>query len=312
MAKNFGTGQRDSMRAAAAILTESRERGGISYSTVATLLSRFEKFNEFAKSEGVNRLDHIKKELVQKYSANLRTSEYSPAYQQNLLSAVNTVLTRGHERERSRWEAVSARNEGLPSRSNVRTKPTPTLDQFQAAIPAMPERAAAVAGLARALGLRSKEASLLNTQAALREAKQRGAVTISDGTKGGLSREVAITNSQQIKTLEQAAILQGIGRALIPQGKNWDQFRAQDLQAGRAALKERGINGYHDLRAAYAADRYQTLTGHAAPCNQDGQCTADQQSDYNARMQISRELGHSRIAVTVAYLGGRRCQSGLK
>src|SRR5690554_1217839 len=308
MAKNFGIGQRDSMRAAAAILTESRERGGLSYSTVATLLSRFEKFNNFAKSEGINRLDHMTRSLVLEYTATLRASGYSPAYQQNLLSAVNTVLKLGYEREDSRWDPVSAKEEHLPSRSNIRTVPTTNLDQLLAALPAMPERAAAVAKLARAFGLRSKEAALLDAKNALKEAERRGAITISNGTKGGLSRQVGITHQWQVTALEHVVALQGSGNALIPPGKNWSQFRAQELKAGRKALKQQGISGYHDLRAAYAADRYQVLTGHAAPCNQEGRCTANQQSDYSARMQISRELGHSRVSVTVAYLGGRRCQ----
>lgn len=306
MARNFGVGQRDSMRAAAAILTEARERGGLSYSSVATLLDRYEKFNDFAKSEGVNRLDHVTRELVQQYAANLRESSYSPAYQQNLLSAVNSVLSRGHERESGRWETVSSRAENLPSRDNVRTEQTSSREQLQAAIPAMPERAAAVAALARDLGLRSKEASLLNAQAALREAEQRGVITINDGTKGGLTREVPISHpEQQIQTLERAAAIQGGERSVMPADKNWAQFRAADLNAGREALKEQGIPGYHDLRAAYAADRYQELTGHPAPCNQDGQRTADRQSDLTAREQVAQELGHGRVDVTVAYLGGR-------
>lgn len=305
MARNFGVGQRDGMRAAAAILTEARERGGLSFASVATLLNRFEKFNDFAKAEGVNRLDHVNRELVQQYAANLRESSYSPAYQQNLLSAVNSVLSRGHEREGGRWETVSSRAENIPSRDNVRTEQTTSREQLQAAIPAIPERAAAVAALARDLGLRSKEASLINAQAALREAEQRGVITIRDGTKGGLTREVPISHPEQIQTLERAAAIQGGGRSVMPADKNWAQFRASDLNAGREALKEQGITGYHDLRAAYAADRYQELTGHAAPCNQDGQRTANRQADLAARGQIAQELGHGRVDVTVSYLGGR-------
>src|SRR5690606_7423213 len=124
MGRNFGVGQRDGMRAAAAILTEARERGGLSYSSVATLLDRYEKFHYFARSEGINRLDQVTRELVQQYAATLRESSYSPAYQQNLLSAVNSVLSRGHEREGGRWETVSSRAEKLPSRENVRTEQT--------------------------------------------------------------------------------------------------------------------------------------------------------------------------------------------
>src|SRR5690606_2419291 len=151
----------------------------------------------------------------------------------------------------------------------------------------------------------SKEASLLNAQAALREAERRGIVTITEGTKGGLIREVPVTHPQQAETLERAASLQGDGRSVMPLDKNWMQFRASDLNAGREALREQNIPGYHDLRAAYAADRYQELTGHAAPCNQGGERTAERQTDLAAREQVARELGHGRVDVTVSYLGGR-------
>jgi len=50
--------------------------------------------------------------------------------------------------------------------------------------------AAAVVELARELGLRVREASLLNARAALRKAVHHGAVSITQGTKGGRGRRV--------------------------------------------------------------------------------------------------------------------------
>ncbi len=63
-----------------------------------------------------------------------------------------------------------------------------------------------------------------------------------------------------------------------------------------------GIRGFHDLRAAYACDRYQQLTGYAAPAVV-GARLADRETDVSARKIISAELGHGRIDVVAAYVG---------
>lgn len=294
------------MRAAGVLLNSSREAGERGFSTVATTLKRLEKFRAFAKEIGVNRLDKIEPEHVRAYAAELRKSSLSPSYQQNLLSAVNSVMKLGHERLGSFWETVSARAEGLPTRDNVRTEPTSTREQLRQALPSMPERAAAVAILARDLGLRSKEASLLNCKKALHQAQTSGLLRIESGTKGGRAREIPITSPEQLQSLAAAAHLQGNCRNLIPKGETWAGFRADTLLKGRDSLKKHGIAAYHDLRAAYAADRYQDLTGHPAPCNAAAHRAADRTADQAARMLISKELGHGRTDVLVSYVGSSR------
>ena len=75
---------------------------------------------------------------------------------------------------------------------------------------------------------------------------------------------------------------------------------------GRAALKRTGIKNYHDLRAAYAADRYFEETGHLAPCNNNGRRTTERSIDLQAREIIAEELGHGRTDVLVSYVGSRK------
>jgi hypothetical protein len=73
----------------------------------------------------------------------------------------------------------------------------------------------------------------------------------------------------------------------------------------RETLHEHGLKGFHELRATYACERYEQLTGHAAPIN-GGHCyRIDRDLDQQARQQISLELGHNRIDVVSAYIGGR-------
>lgn len=303
MSRNFGLGSRDMSRAASILLNQDRTAGQISFSTVADTLERFDKFKEFARENGVGRFERVDRELVQQYAQTLKQSNYSASYQQNLLSAVNSVMNRAHAHVNQRWESISSRDEGLQQRSFVRTEQTATREQSNAALQNMTPRAAAVAELARELGLRSKEASLLNNHAALREAVNRGSITIIDGTKGGRSREVPITDQRQVEALRNAAEVQSSGRSIIPSEQNWNQFRNGELNDNRGAMQDQSVKGYHDLRSAYAADRYEQLTGHAAPAN--GGEISNRDADKSAREQISAELGHGRIDVVSEYIGGR-------
>jgi hypothetical protein len=63
----------------------------------------------------------------------------------------------------------------------------------------------------------------------------------------------------------------------------------------------------HGLRHRYAQIRYETLTGWKAPKAGGPRVNqldpTQRQKDRLARQQISRELGHERIAVTAVYLG---------
>lgn len=303
MSRNFGVGQRDMTRAASVILNQSREKGGLSFSSVSTLLNRFDKFKAFAKENGVARFERVTPELVRDYGIHLKNSDYSASYQQNMLSAVNSVLTRAHEYGGRKWEPITGRNVGLQSRSFVRTEPTAQPTQVEAALTAMSPRAAAVAKLAYELGLRSKEAALLNAHSALREAQTKGSVSISDGTKGGRPRVIPLLNTRQLRALEAAAQVQKDGKSLIPTDQNWNQFKNGELKDNRALLHHHGIKGYHELRSAYAANRYFTLTRHQAPCN--GGAITNKQQDRKARECIAQELGHSRIDVITNYIGGR-------
>ena len=79
------------------------------------------------------------------------------------------------------------------------------------------------------------------------------------------------------------------------------QFLEQQIRPARELLHAHGLKGFHDLRAAYACERYQQLTGQPAPVN-GGRC-ADRTLDRKRAQQISHELGHNRIDVVAAYIG---------
>lgn len=83
-------------KAAQFLLEQDRLAGAISFSTVATVLERFEHFKRFAKTKGVARFERVTAELVIAYADFLKTRNLSPAYAANMLSAVNSVMTRAH------------------------------------------------------------------------------------------------------------------------------------------------------------------------------------------------------------------------
>lgn len=122
--------------------------------------------------------------------------------------------------------------------------------------------------------------------------------------KGGRAREIRITHPRQREILDAVARLAGNG-SLIPTGRTYRQH----LQTYKAQTRAAGLGQAHGLRHAYAQWRYKVLTGW--PCPAAGGPPAEAMNATNrhfdslARMQISNELGHSRIDVTDTYLGRR-------
>ncbi|MBI2802687.1 MAG: integrase domain-containing protein [Gammaproteobacteria bacterium] len=120
-------------------------------------------------------------------------------------------------------------------------------------------------------------------------------------TKGGKARELPIRTPQQRDVLNRAHQLAGRG-SLIPANRNYiEQLRVYEGNTSRA-----GLSKLHGLRHAYAQQRYLELTGWQSPAAggpQSKTLTREQKSlDHEARLTISRELGHERESVTAIYL----------
>ena len=121
-------------------------------------------------------------------------------------------------------------------------------------------------------------------------------------TKGGKERGVPILTDVQRAVLDDAKQLVG-SASLIPDGMS---YRAQ-LNRFKAQTAKAGIDRVHGLRHQYAQRRYQQLTGWKAPAAggpTSKQLSADQKAlDRQARLVVSRELGHEREQITSVYLG---------
>ncbi len=121
-------------------------------------------------------------------------------------------------------------------------------------------------------------------------------------TKGGRERDVPITNDQQRQVLDEAKAL-AQGGSLIPMQMNYrDQLNRFKAQTARA-----GMDRVHGLRHAYAQARSLEMTGWKAPAAggpRSKDLSPEQKKiDREARLAISRELGHEREQITAVYLG---------
>jgi len=307
---NFSLGSRDAAKAGTFALNSAARDGTMSYSTAATVADRWSQFVEWARDEeGAKWMEDYSREMVVEYGRELaekvEAGEMAVSTAQNYLSAVNTVMGLATQ---GQWEGVSPTKDcGIAERSSIREEAPGALDResYQRAIDAVREqlgdRVAAAVELMRELGLRSKEASTIDAKSALAEALSRNSVTISEGTKGGREREVPITSERQIEALSRASEEQGSDRSMIPADQTWKEWRDGTLRDAREIVQQHTGGGLHDLRAAYACERYEALTGSAAPVA--GGSGVDRELDREAREQIAEELGHGRIDVTNEYLG---------
>ena len=153
--------------------------------------------------------------------------------------------------------------------------------------------------LQRAFGLRREESIKIHPVQA-----DQGARLVLQGswTKGGRPREIPIRTAAQRALLDQAKALAKRG-ALIPAHKSY----VVQLHRYEHWTRQAGLSHLHGLRHAYAQDRFLELAGFPCPAMggpSRAQLTPEQrEADYDARVIISSELGHSREAITAAYLG---------
>jgi hypothetical protein len=280
------------------------------YATVAAHSARWNRFTSWLRGQGIDDACSITLSALQDYADEIKNGVESGAikvaYAQNLLSSANVVLESLRGDRQIRVEPAHI----VGHRSAIRVEPPTTYDSARVTDAAAAlrgagyQRAAIVLELARAWGLRSREASLLNLRKALREANAQRQITVISGTKGGRPRTISVTNPGQIAVLSRGAAIQGRCNNIIPPEQSWIQWRNGELSAARETLHRLGITGYHDARAAYACARYAEITGHLAPVQ--GGVIMDRERDRAAREEIALELGHGRIDVVAEYIGGRR------
>lgn len=291
-----------------------RQHYGAQEGTIKTHCSRLPDFIKFTKSQGLSARDAAKfpADHLSNYAADVARRYHHGEIKK--ISTAHSYITAINKT----FESLTGKNPGLSptkeigvNRSEIRETVPTGLDSKEAESVADQlaqdyPRTAATINLERSLGLRAKEAALMNCKVALKEAEKKGRVNVTEGTKGGrgqnVDRYVPITKPEQLRALREAAAVQGNGKNLIPGNKTWVQhYNHNRYVLGR---HQSLIDNQHDLRAGYACQRYKELTGHDAPvCRLAGESGPDKQVDKNAREILSKELGHNRVDVTNSYLG---------
>ena len=121
-------------------------------------------------------------------------------------------------------------------------------------------------------------------------------------TKGGKAREVPVRTEAQREVLARAHRLAGTG-SLIPSHKSY----VQQLRVYERHTTQAGLSKLHGLRHAYAQSRYRQLTGWSCPAAGGPTSRSldpeQREIDQQARLVISRELGHVRMQISSVYCG---------
>ena len=292
------------------------------FATVKAHSDRWQAFVNWCRSEEGPRLNdarQIDREILMRYAAYMRQQvdqgNVGIATAQNRLSSVNRTMAalRGDQ-----YVKISSPSKALGlQRSSVRGEAPQGQDRAQIELIARAlsersqQRVAAIVHLARETGMRLREAILADLPRLQREARQLGKINIQDGTKGGRSgasapRWIAVTD-QIHGALDRAwKASPSCSRNLLAPSESYKEFMQLVVRPARDLLHEHGLKGFHELRAAYACERYKQMTGFPAPVNGVRVHREDRELDLRARQQISHELGHNRIDVVSAYIGGRR------
>lgn len=317
-ARNFGYGRQLSYAGPQALKDMF---GGGHYGTVKAHSDRWLAFVKWCRSEqgpGINDARQIDRKVLADYAAYLRDvvarGELAISTAQNRLSSVNRTMAalRGDQYVKlpSPSKALGMQRNGVrqsvpqgQNREQVKQIVDALCSQHQL-------RAAAIVLLARATGMRLREAILGDLPRLSREATDLGRINIQDGTKGGRAgtsapRWIAVDDyvRDALALAEQAS--PAGSRNLIAPHESYLSLLQTIVRPARDILHAQNLKGFHELRAAYACERYEQITQHRSPINGGQCCQLDKNLDRQARRQISYELGHGRIDVVSAYIGGR-------
>jgi hypothetical protein len=236
------------------------------------------------------------------------------AYAQNLISSVNVVMEALRGPLPIRIESPS---DWVGRRCTYRTEP-PTGQHWHQVTSAadhlakhgMP-RARIVVLLCRHFGVRLREAVLADISEWIKQVEDCRAIDVRKGTKGGRGNEVSRwidCDPMGLYLLTEAKRVcreLGCGDNMLLPNEAYVSFVSNgEINQARLHLHKFNIKGYHELRAAYACQRYQDLTGHLAPVFMANEIAGDD-IHLKAVEVITNELGHDRTEVMDEYIGRR-------
>ncbi|MGH8434051.1 MAG: integrase domain-containing protein [Pseudomonas sp.] len=312
--RNFGYGRQLSYAGPQAL--KELFAGG-HFATVKAHSDRWQAFVRWCRSEdgpGINDARLIDRAILQDYAMYLRqqieTGDLSIATAQNRLSSVNRTLA---ALRLDQYVRLASPSQALGfQRSIVRISAPDGQDRQQVnrIVEALRTQQQDLVQLARESGMRLREAILADLPRLQREADRLGRINIQDGTKGGRSgasapRWIEVTDGLRAALTHAQEVSPSCSRNLLQRDETYAQFLQQSVRPARETLHQYGLKGFHELRASFACERYEQLTGYPAPVHGSSDLREYSHLDRAARQQISLEFGHHRVDVVSAYIGGR-------
>lgn len=288
------------------------------FGTVASHAQRWRQFCNWARSNhGINDACAVDQSLLERYAADLaervEDETLAVSYAQNLIVSANITLEALRQDKAIRIESPAS---WVGKRQTVRTRVPDGMDwaDIDHLVVHLRQknlsRVAVIVLLCRSFGIRLREAILANLADWQRQAREHQQIDIREGTKGGRGKEVerwVPVSERGLLALREAVQARNRlgGQNLLKPVENFDDLvNDGEVHRARKILHEFGIKGYHELRAAWACERYEEISGAAAPILQAG-TSLGQKNDDPFRLTLARELGHDRIDVVAAYIGAR-------
>ena len=279
----------------------------VSYGTQAAFIKFKRDFDRRLRTEGVHQLKpkNLKPKHIKAVVAQLRAEV--EAGTRSIGSAKNWCShLRAFVRAIDRRYLVPRTNAGLgfgnrvyvPSESKALVLTGGHLERVTCPYVAMSLK------LQREFGLRREEAMKIQPE----WADRGNQLVLRDSwCKGKRERVLPIRTASQRTVLDEAKALAGATekRSLIPTEKYVQQVKRFEYQCRKA-----GINGSHGLRHEYAQRRYLELAGFACPLaggpKRKDMTPEMRRADHEARLEVSRELGHGRVSIVNSYCGSGR------
>jgi hypothetical protein len=287
------------------------------FGTVASHAQRWRQFCHWARSiHGINDAGAIDQSLLESYAADLadrvEDETLAVSYAQNLIVSANITLEAMRQDKTIRIESPASY---VGKRQTVRTKipdgmDWSEIDRLVACLRAKNlHRAAVIVLLCRSFGIRLREAfsptcrlatSGKGTRADRYSGRYQGRPRQGSRALGARQRTWPACLREAVQVRNQLG-----GQNLLRPDETFDDLvNDGEVHRARQILHEFGIKGYHELRAAWSCERYEELSGEAAPVLQAG-TSSGQENDAPFRLALARELGHDRVDVVAAYIGAR-------
>lgn len=318
--KNCGKG--DSVGYAANVAIDDYYTRTSHFNTRATHKQRVKTFVKYCKQMNMRDIRNIDKLFILRFGAYVKgrlendhkwpdgsvDKRISISYAHNVISTTN-ILMRAFRADNllkvSGREILGVCRKSLRTRE-IQADVVDTKDAADRAIVAGFERGAAVMMLARAWGLRVREAILQDLARMVREIEKTGEAAILEGCKGGRrakNRTIKV-NELRLEALTFAIEVRPQGsRNLLSETDSVKTFLLRELNPCRSILKKAGVATFQELRAGFAQDVYEEILEGPSPLKQ---AIRDKILDRIAREEVSRQLGHNRIRVASSYIGGTR------